>query len=95
VASIAAIAGPIPSFVTFAILLTVFAKGIFLINFLWSLATTPEWSVPSPPPAEDFGLSDPVVYRGAYEFSVPDVAEDFVPQHLAPEQVVKARQSGK
>jgi hypothetical protein len=36
-----------------------------------------------------------VVYRGAYEFSVPDVAEDFVPQHLAPEQVVKARQSGE
>jgi hypothetical protein len=26
---------------------------------------------------------------------VPDVAEDFVPQHLAPEQVVKARQSGE
>jgi hypothetical protein len=26
---------------------------------------------------------------------VPDVAEDFVPQHLAPEQVVKARQFGK
>jgi hypothetical protein len=83
VASIAAIAGPIPSFVTFAILLTVFANGIFLINFLWSLATTLEWSVPALPPAEDFGLSDPVVYRGAYEFSVPDVAEDFVLQHLA------------
>src|SRR5256884_8644164 len=31
-------------------------------------------------------LSDPVVYRGAYEFSVLDVAEDFLPQHLAPEQ---------
>jgi len=96
VASIAAIAGPIPSFVTFAILLTVFAQGIFLINFLWSLwrgeralesnpwrAITLEGNVPSPPPAEDFGLSDPVVYRGAYEFSVPDVAEVFVPQHLA------------
>src|SRR6266851_2992574 len=77
-------------------------------QFLWSLfrgeqteernfwrATTLEWSVPSPPPADDFGPSDPVVYRGAYEFSVPDVAEDYVPQHLAPEQVVKARQSGE
>jgi len=107
-AAIAAIVGPVRAFITFAILLTVFAQGIFLINFLWSLfrgervvepnpwrATTLEWSVPSPPPADDFGASDPVVYRGAYEFSMPDVAEDFVPQHLTPEQVVKARESGK
>src|SRR5712671_870761 len=106
-AAIAAIVGPVRAFITFAILLTVFAQGIFLINFLWSLfrgkrteecnpwrATTLEWSVPSPPPAEDFGQTDPVVYRGAYEFSVPEVAEDFVPQPLAPAQVVKARDSG-
>jgi cytochrome c oxidase subunit I len=104
----AAAGSAIREFITFAILLTVFAQGIFLCNFLWSLfrgekvsernpwrATTLEWSVASPPPADDFGASDPLVYRGAYEFSVPDVAEDFVPQHLAPEQVVKARQSGK
>ncbi len=96
------------TFITVAILLTVFAQGLFLINFLWSLirgekaeesnpwrATTLEWSVPSPPPPDDFGLSDPVVYRGAYEFSVLDVAEDFVPQHLAPEQSAKARESGE
>ena len=107
-ASVAAAGASIRTFITVAILLTVFAQGIFLINFLWSLfrgekaeecnpwrATTLEWSVPSPPPADDFGRSEPVVYRGAYEFSVPDVAEDFVPQHLAPEQVVKARQSGE
>ncbi len=106
-AATTAIVGPVRAFITFAILLTVFAQGIFLINFLGSLwrgervlecnpwrATTLEWSVPSPPPGDDFGLTDPVVYRGAYEFSVPEVAEDFVPQHLAPEQVVKARDSG-
>jgi cytochrome c oxidase subunit 1 len=98
----------IRTFITVAILLTVFAQGLFLINFLWSLfrgekarecnpwrATTLEWSVPSPPPPDDFGLSDPVVYRGAYEFSVPDGAEDFVPQHFAPEQSAKARESGE
>src|SRR5207247_11167148 len=91
-------------FSTVATSLTVLAQGLFLINFLWSLfrgervaecnpwrATTLEWSVGSPPPADDFGPSEPVVYRGAYEFSVPGVAEDFVPEHLAPEQVVKAR----
>src|SRR5882762_2303993 len=107
-ASVAAAGSSIRTFVTVAILLTVFAQGLFLINFLWSLfrgekaeecnfwrATTLEWSVPSPPPADDFGPSDPVVYRGAYEFSVPDVAEDFVPQHFAPEQGAKACESGE
>lgn len=107
-ASVAAAGSAIRTFITVAILLTVFAQGLFLINFLWSLfrgekaeecnpwrATTLEWSVPSPPPTDDFGPSDPVVYRGAYEFSLPDVAEDFVPQHLAPEQSAKARESGE
>ena len=108
VASIAAPGSAIHTFITVAILLTVSAQGLFLINFLWSLfrgekvaecnpwrATTLEWSVSSPPPADDFGATDPVVYRGAYEFSVPDAAEDFVPQHLAPKQVVKARKAGE
>jgi len=107
-ASNAAASTSIRNFITFAMLLTVCAQGLFLVNFLWSLfrgekvmecnpwrATTLEWSVSSPPPADDFGSIDPVVYRGAYEFSLPGVAEDFVPQHLAPEQVVKARQSAE
>jgi cytochrome c oxidase subunit 1 len=107
-AAIAAIVSPLHTFITVAMLLTVFAQGLFLINFLWSLfggekvvecnpwrSTTLEWSVSSPPPVDDFGANDPMVYRGAYEFSLPGVAEDFVPQHLAPEQVVKARQSAE
>jgi len=107
-ASLSAAGSAIRNFITVAILLTVFAQGLFLINFLWSLfrgekvlesnpwrATTLEWSVSSPPPADDFGAADPVVYRGAYEFSLPGVAEDFVPQHIAPEQVVKARTSAE
>ena len=102
--SVGAAGSAIRTFITSAILLTVAAQVLFLTNFLWSLfhgervfvcnpwrATTLEWSVASPPPADDFGESDPVVYRGAYEFSVPDVAEDFVPQHLTPEQVSKVR----
>ena len=106
--SIALPGSSIHTFITVTILLTVLAQGLFLVNFLWSLfrgervletnpwrATTLEWSVSSPPPAGDFGSTDPVVYRGAYEFSVPDAAEDFVPQHLAPGQVVKARKAGE
>jgi cytochrome c oxidase subunit 1 len=92
------------SFITVASILTIATQGIFLFNFLWSLlhgektkernpwrATTLEWSLASPPPFDDFGPSEPVVYRGAYEFSLPGVAQDFVPQHLAPEQVAKVR----
>jgi cytochrome c oxidase subunit I len=102
-ATLAAMIGPVRSFVTFAILLTVFAQAFFLFNFLWSLfcgervleenpwrATTLEWSTFSQAEAGNSGTRDPVVYRGAYEFSVPGLVEDFVPQHLAPDKVVKA-----
>src|SRR5467141_1897732 len=108
IAAIVAMLAPVRAFITVAAILLVLAQGIFLFNFLWSLfrgekvgecnpwrATTLEWSVPSPPPAGDFGPTGPVVYRGAYEFGVPGVAEDFVPQHLSTEQVVKARQFGE
>ena len=102
-AAIASILGPTRSFITFAMLLTVFAQGLFLVNFLWSLfrgkrviesnpwcATTLEWSVASPTPDDDFGAREPVVYRGAYEFSASGLAEDFIPQHLAPDQMAEA-----
>jgi cytochrome c oxidase subunit 1 len=63
----------------------------FMVNFFWSLvagrkaernpwqANTLEWSVPSPPPHGNFEKA-PVVYRGPYEYSSPDVSEDFLPQ---------------
>jgi hypothetical protein len=59
---------------------------------IWTIL---EWIVASPSSADDFGADARVVYRGAYEFSLPGVAEDFVPQHIAPEQVVMARQSAE
>jgi cytochrome c oxidase subunit 1 len=99
--SVAAWIGPARSFITAGIVITVFAQGIFLFNFLSSLfrgerveecnpwrATTLEWSVASPPPPDDFGAHEPIVYRGAYEFGVPGAAEDFIPQHVAPDRVV-------
>jgi len=89
---------------TVATIATVSAQALFFFNFFWSLlrgektgnknpwrATTLEWFVDSPPPSENFGGGVPVVYRGAYEFGVPLAGEDFVPQHLAPEQLAKLR----
>ncbi|MBI3698584.1 MAG: hypothetical protein HY238_27555 [Acidobacteria bacterium] len=43
-------------------------------------ATTLEWTIPSPPPHDNFGGRHPVVYRGAYEYSVPGAAEDYIAQ---------------
>ena len=102
-AAIAAWIGPARSFITAGIVITVFAQGIFLFNFLWSLfrgegvkecnpwrATTLEWSVALSTPSDDLGACEPIVYRGAYEFGVPGAAEDFIPQHVAPDRVAKA-----
>lgn len=95
--------GPARSFITAGIVITVFAQGIFLFNFLWTLfrgarveegnpwrATTLEWSVVSLPAPDNCADREPTVYRGAYEFEVPGAVEDFIPQHVAPDRVAKA-----
>jgi len=64
----------------------------FIINFFWSVkggrrvtsdnpwnATTLEWNTPTPPPHGNF-LTEQVVYRGPYEYSVPGAEKDFSPQ---------------
>ena len=43
-------------------------------------ANTLEWTAASPPPHCNWGPTLPTVYRGPYEYSVPEVAEDFLPQ---------------
>src|SRR3989475_10039646 len=90
-------------FISIAAFITMAGQLIFLYNFFWSMkrgkkaevnpwhATTLEWTVPSPPPHDNFAGHPPAVYRGPYEYAVPDAVEDYVPQHLAPEQVAKAK----
>ncbi len=68
------------------------AQIFFIVNFLWSLfagkraprnpwnANTLEWTAPSPPPHLNWGDRIPTVYHGPYEYSVPGVSEDFLPQ---------------
>ncbi|MHC5111812.1 MAG: cytochrome c oxidase subunit I [Planctomycetota bacterium] len=70
------------------------AQLFFIINFFWSIwngkkvgenpweATTLEWAAPSPPPHGNFA-TEPVVYRGPYEYSVPESSSDFSPQFRA------------
>jgi cytochrome c oxidase subunit 1 len=90
-------------FMTWAAILTGAAQILFVANFFWSLwrgkkaemnpwrATTLEWTIPSPPPHDNFGGHEPRVYRGPYEYSVPGAAEDYTPQHLAPDEVQQAK----
>ena len=68
---------------------------VFILNILISVrygraasdnpweATTLEWATPTPPPHGNFAAV-PTVYRGAYEYSVPGAARDFLPQNLEP-----------
>ncbi len=94
---------PVHKFMTIAAFITAAGQLIFLWNFFWSLkhgakasdnpwhATTLEWSTATPPPHDNFGGNYPSVYRGPYEFSVPGVTEDYVPQHLAPQEVARSK----
>lgn len=94
---------PVQKFISIAAFITIGSQFIFLFNVLWSLkkgrkaadnpwhATTLEWSIPSPPPHDNFGGVVPVVYHGPYEYSVPGYADDYVPQHLAPEHVNRTK----
>jgi cytochrome c oxidase subunit 1 len=83
---------PLHLFITYAAFITIAAQFVFVINFFWSMrkgekvganpweATSLEWSVPSPPPHDNFGEVEPVVHHGPYEYGVPGAARDYVMQ---------------
>src|SRR4029079_5781713 len=84
-------------FITMAALTVGFAQMVFLFNLIWSLftgkpagsnpwrATTLEWQTPETPPGHgNWGKELPVVYRWAYDYSVPGAAQDFIPQNQPP-----------
>jgi cytochrome c oxidase subunit 1 len=104
--SVAPLITSLRTLVTAATILTVVAQVLFLFNFVWSLkrgertedrnpwrATTLEWTVSSPPPIDNFGAPDPVIYRGAYDFIPGAALEDFVPQNVVPTFAERASQS--
>jgi cytochrome c oxidase subunit 1 len=79
-------------FITISALILGASQIVFLYNFIWSLfagkkaernpwqANTLEWVASSPPPHGNFEVQ-PVVYRGPYEYSSPEVQEDWLPQN--------------
>ena len=84
--------GSVHEFISHAAFLTAAIQLVFLFNVFWSMfkgkkasenpweATTLEWTIPSPPPHDNFAGKHPVVHHGAYEFSVPGAEKDYVMQ---------------
>ncbi len=86
-------AGDLHYFITVAAMFTITVQFLFLFNFVKSIfagkpcteanpweATTLEWTIPSPPPHDNFGGKVPHVYRGSYDFSLPGAKRDFAMQ---------------
>jgi len=83
---------PIHTFMTHAAIATMVVQFIFLFNLFWSIkkgkpapinpwnATTLEWTIPSPPPFDNFAGKHPVVNHGPYEYSVPGAPKDYIMQ---------------
>jgi len=81
-------------FMTISAIVLGMSQLILIGNMLWSMkygkkagrnpwnANTLEWSTESPPPHGNFS-ERPIVYRGPYEYSLPGMTDDFLPQDSA------------
>ncbi|WP_207541198.1 cbb3-type cytochrome c oxidase subunit I [Sabulicella rubraurantiaca] len=85
------------AFISVMALIVGAAQIVFLFNLAWSLrrgkpaggnpwnAASLEWQTPeTPPPHGNWGREMPVVYRWAYDYSVPGAPQDFIPQNQPP-----------
>ena len=83
--------------ITISALIVAAAQLVFIYNMVWSLFRGPkaesnpwgaaslEWQTPDTPPKHgNWGAKLPVVYRWAYDYSVPGAKNDFVPQNEPP-----------
>ena len=83
---------PVHAFMTHAAYFTAAAQILFFVNLFWSMwkgkkapmnpweATTLEWTIPSPPPFDNFAGQHPVVNHGPYEYGVPGAPKDYIMQ---------------
>jgi cytochrome c oxidase subunit I len=82
------------AFISIMAFMVGFAQLVFLFNIIWSIrhgreaggnpwrAASLEWQTPETPPGHgNFGKELPVVYRWAYDYSVPGAPQDFIPQN--------------
>src|SRR5438874_1661680 len=97
---------PVHRFITIAALFTGAVQLIFLYNLIYSRfkgtpapqnpwqCTSLEWTVPSPPPWDNFGGKHPVVYHDPYQYGIEGSSGDYVMQD-SPEQIQTVREDKK
>jgi cytochrome c oxidase subunit 1 len=81
------------AFISIPALIVGFAQIVFLFNIVWSLrhgrsaggnpwrAASLEWQTPETPPGHgNWARELPIVYRWAYDYSVPGAPQDFIAQ---------------
>ncbi|OZG70730.1 cytochrome c oxidase subunit I [Hahella sp. CCB-MM4] len=94
------------AFITVAALIVGVSQILFLFNLFWSLkhgrksggnpwhANSLEWQTPETPPKHgNWGYKLPVVHRWAYDYSVPGIEQDYLPQTVSEEELIRLRES--
>ena len=84
-------------FISVVAFVVAFGQIVFIFNLIWSTfrgkpaeanpwrAASLEWQTPTTPPGHgNWGPQLPVVYRGAYAYSLPGEQEDFIAQNAPP-----------
>lgn len=83
---------PLHVLISIAAFVTITAQLLFVLNLFYSIfegetatenpwqATTLEWTTSSPPPVDNFPTHAPIVYRGAYDYSLPGATSDYLMQ---------------
>ncbi|MBY4675044.1 cytochrome c oxidase subunit I [Marinobacterium arenosum] len=92
------------AFITVAALLVGTAQLLFLFNLAWSTfkgkpaganpwhANSLEWQTPETPPRHgNWGRKLPVVHRWPYDYSVPGLAQDYLPQTISDQQMAQLK----
>jgi len=95
------------AFITVVALLVGATQLLFLGNLIWSAlkgkraegnpwrATTLEWQTPKTPPGHgNWGGKLPTVHRWAYDYSLPDAPDDYIPQTVPGMVAVAAAKGG-
>lgn len=94
--------------ITIAALIVGVVQILFIYNLIWSYfkgkpsgpnpwkAASLEWQTPQTPPVHgNWGPNRPLVYRWAYDYSVPGAAQDFLPQTMPPDDPIVGGHLGR
>jgi len=102
--SVHATSSGLNEFITIVTIIVAVAQLLFFYNVFnsarvgkkakrnpWN-ANSLEWQTPEMPPKHgNWGREQPIVYRWAYDYSVPGANKDYIPQNLSPRNIGSAK----